>query len=328
MSVSGAGSSFTAPTIFVGLGGNGTLSVTATPTSPRTRAPSIANGNGSTGSVTITGAGSSWSNTGTMMTVGTSSTGSLTISDGAIVTTGAAHGRRLAGDGPRARHRLGLAWTATGSGAKIGNLGDGSLTVSGGGTAAFGQVEIGSEAGSARLGQHFGQRLALDGHQRFRRQDGNRKHRDHRRRAWDGTGFVRLGGGIFTTGTGTGVMTVDGAGSLQRRALCRGDQHAHGFKRRPREPGLPRELRHGHAHRRHRELRLRHQPIRRLRRRADQCDGRRQLTAKWIKQSVLNACRAAAAPPCDPNGTDTGVSVVQNLALGGSPSRRGRERST
>ena len=320
MSVSGTGSSLTTTTIFAGLAGNGTLLVSADADMATSFGASIANGNGSTGSVTITGAGSSWNNTGTMMTVGTSGAGSLTISDGAVVTSGAAR----IGDGSLATGNVlvtgpGSRWVATGSGAKIGNLGDGSLTLAGGGTAAFGQVEIGSEAGSAgsvnisgngsrwtatnvSVGKTGTGNIVITGGGRM-----------------DASGFMRLGGGIFTTGTGTGVMTVDGAGSRFDGELY------------VEETSTLTVSNGGHANLDFLESfgtvtltggtgsfgtvtsQFGGYGAGRI-----NVSGGGSFTAQSIRQSVLNITGGGRAT-VRPDGTNTGLSVVQNLALGGSP---------
>ena len=320
LSVSGAGSTYTTTAVYVGLGGNGTLLVSDDGDMSMNIGASIANGVGSTGSVTITGAGSSWTNTGTMMTVGTSGAGSLTISAGAVVTSGAAR----IGDGSMATGNVlvtGVSsrWLATGTGAKIGNLGDGSLTIAGGGTAAFGQVEIGSEAGSAgsvnisgngsrwtatnvSVGKTGIGNIAITGGGRM-----------------DASGIMRLGGAFFTTGTGTGVMTVDGAGSLYNGELY------------VEESSTLTVSNGGHANLAFLESfgtvtltggtgsfgTVTGQFGSYGSGRINVANGG-SFTAQSIKQSVLNITGGGRAT-VRPDGTDIGLSAVQNLALGGSP---------
>ena len=320
MSVSGAGSSLATTTIFAGLAGNGTLLVSADADMTTSLGASIANGLGSTGSVTVTGAGSSWTNTGTMMTVGTAGAGSLTIADGGFVTSGAARiGDESMATGNVLVTGAGSRWIATGSGAKIGNLGDGLLTITNGGTAAFGQVEIGSEAGSVGS-------LSVSG-------NGSRWTGTNVSVGKTGTGhinvtgggvviasnFVRLGGGIFTTGSGSGFMTVDGAGSRYDGGLY------------VEETSTLTVSNGGHANLNFVEnygtimltggtgsfAAVTGQFGSHGSGRIDTTGGG-SFTAQSIRQRVLNITSGARAT-VRPDGTDAAVSVVQNLALGGSP---------
>jgi T5SS/PEP-CTERM-associated repeat protein len=255
-----------------------------------------------------------------MMTVGTSGAGSLTIADGGVVTSGAAR----IGDGSLATGNAlvigtGSRWTATGTGAKIGNLGRGTLAIAGGGTAAFGQVEIGSEAGAAgtvsisgngsrwtatnvSVGKTGTGNIAVSGGGRM-----------------DASNFVRLGGGIFSTGTGTGVMTVDGAGSRYDGGLY------------VEETSTFTVSNGGHANLSFVENfgtitltggtgsfgtvtgQFQSYGSGRL-----NVSGGGSFAAASIKQSILNITGNGRAT-VRPDGTDMGLSVVQNLALGGAP---------
>jgi T5SS/PEP-CTERM-associated repeat protein len=321
LSVSGGTSSFVTTTLFAGLAGHGTLNISGAGVATTTLGASIANGGSSSGAVTVTGAGSSWTNTGTMMTVGTAGAGSLTISDGALVTSGAPR----IGDGSMATGNvlvtgIGSRWIATGSGAKIGNVGHGSLTIAGGGTAAFGQVEIGSEAGSVGSLNVSGNGSRWTGTNVSVGKTGTGHINVTAGGVAQSSSFVRLGGGIFTTGTGSGFMTVDGAGSLFNGQLyveetstltvSNGGHVNLGFL----ESFGTVTLTGGTGSFGTVTSQFGGYGAGRI----NVSGGGGSFTAQSIKQSVLNIAGGGRAT-VRPDGTDAAVSVVQNLALGGSP---------
>jgi T5SS/PEP-CTERM-associated repeat protein len=320
LNISGAGSTVTAQFITAGLSGDGAVSVTADGDLTTTLETYIGRFTGSTGNVTVSGPGSSWTNSGTGMFIGFQSAGSLTVSDGALVTSPMPR----IGDGSTSTGNAlvtgaGSRWIASGTAGKIGNLGHGALTISGGGTASFGSVEIGSEAGSVGS-------VSVSG-------NGSRWTSTNVSVGKTGTGhvnitaggvvqasnFVRLGGGIFTTGTGSGFMTIDGAGSRYDGGLY------------VEESSSLTVSNAGHANLSfvestgtvtltggtgsfgtvtgqfgaHGSGRI-------------NVNAAGSFTAQSIKHSVLNITGGGRAT-VRLDGTDAGVSVLQNLAIGGSP---------
>jgi T5SS/PEP-CTERM-associated repeat protein len=320
LSLSGTGSSYLSDAINVGLGGNGTILVSGGGDLLTSVSASLAHGPGATGSVTVTGAGSMWENVGTMTWIGTSGAGSLTVADGGLVVTSAPRigmGSMATGNvlvtGPGSR------WTASGTGAMIGERGDGTLAIAGGGTASFGSVEVGSEAGAAGtvsvsgIGSKWTAGIVSVGKTGTGRIDVTSGG------FFDSFNFVRLGGAIFSTGTGTGVMTVDGAGSrfdgglnveeTSTLTLSNGGHANLDFLENygtvtvtggTGSFGTVTSQFGGYGAGR-----------------INVTNGG-SFTAQSIRQSVLNITGNGRAT-VRPDGTDAAVSVVQNLALGGSP---------
>jgi T5SS/PEP-CTERM-associated repeat protein len=146
--INGAGSTLTAPFVYVGNAGDGTMNVTAGGLVTSWAQSVVGGGIGSTGRVVVDGPGSTWNNTGSLLAVGSGGAGSVTVQSGGLITgvapkigsgTGSVGNAFVTGPGSR--------WTGTGT-TRVGEFGSGSLTVSNGGSASF-DMSVGDQPGSS-----------------------------------------------------------------------------------------------------------------------------------------------------------------------------------
>ena len=199
------------------IGDIGTLSITSSGTVSDFLG-SIGDSAGSTGLVTVDGFGSKWSNA-TNLTVGQSGAGTLTISSsGTVSDTIGTVGKNVGSTGSVTVDGSGSKWTHAAI-LSVGQAGAGNLAISNGGTVSSNQITIGNATGGTGL-------VTVNG-------AGSSVHIDSGllQVGTSGTGSLvisnggavtSLWGNIGAAAGGTGLVTVDGAGSNWSNSLAIG----------------------------------------------------------------------------------------------------------
>ncbi len=164
--VTGAGSSWTVPSILVGQAGTGTLIIEhgGAMNVIAGGAGIIGSGSGGIGTVMVDGAGSTWTNSG-ILVVGLRGTGALTIQNGGTLSSGDGRIGFLAGSiGTVTVTGAGSSWT--GASALVGNAGTGTLTIQNGAAVSASSMTIANLVGSVgtlNIGAASGQASAAPG---------------------------------------------------------------------------------------------------------------------------------------------------------------------